>query len=97
MEAQRLGADETIRSTESVVNSIELIQNLTKQQHEFAENVESSINKIVNASKEISESLEKNTENSRKLECAIDGVDSCVMNNNNAVSKMLDCINVFNV
>ena len=97
MEAQRIGADETIKSTESVVSSIELIQQLTKQQHEFADNVESSINKIVTASQEISASLEKNTENSRKLECAIDGVDSCVMNNSNAVSKMLDCMNMFNV
>ncbi|MBR6215258.1 MAG: methyl-accepting chemotaxis protein [Spirochaetaceae bacterium] len=97
MEAQRIGANDTIKSTESVVASIELIQSLTKQQHEFAENVESSINKIVNASQEIAASLEKNTENSRKLECAIDGVDSCVTNNSMAVSKMLDCINVFNV
>lgn len=97
MENQRIGANETIQSTESVVASIESIQNLTKQQHEFADNVESSINKIVTASKEISASLEKNTENSRKLECAIDGVDSCVLNNSNAVSRMLDCINLFNV
>ena len=97
MEAQRVGANDTIKSTEAVVASIELIQSLTKQQHEFAENVESSINKIVNASQEIASSLEKNTENSRKLECAIDGVDSCVENNSMAVSKMLDCINVFNV
>ena len=97
MENQRIGADETIKSTESVVTSIELIQKLTKQQHEFADNVESSINKIVSASQEISASLKKNTENSRKLECAIDGVDSCAMNNSNAVSKMLDRINVFNV
>lgn len=97
MAEQRIGASETIKATESVVESIEFIQNLTKQQREYADNVENSINKIVTASKEISVSLEKNTENSHNLECAIDGVDSCVINNSSAVSKMLECIDVFNV
>lgn len=97
MEEQRIGASETMKSTESVVEAIHQIQELSRQQREYAENAAESINQVVTSFSDISLSLKENTANSDNLETAINKVADCVKSNSNAVLRMKEQIHVFKV
>lgn len=95
MTDQRIGADETIKSTTVVVDAIKQIQQLSSQQLLSTDNVKKSIEQIVDAAQDIGESIVENMRNSSNVESAIKRVDECVNKNTNAVKGMQNQINVF--
>lgn len=95
MTDQRIGADETIKSTTVVVDAIKQIQQLSSQQLLSTDNVKKSIEQIVDAAQDIGESIVENMRNSSNVESAIKRVDECVNKNTNAVKGMQKQINVF--
>ena len=95
MDEQRVGAKETLASTNSVVDAIGKIKQLSSQQREFTERMAKALSSLVDSSKAIDSALHENADNSAGLDSAVKNVGSCVVDTNEAIARMQKQMAVF--
>jgi len=87
-EEQRAGADDTLKATHDVVNSINSIRQLATSQSEHTSNVAESAKNIITSSEAISSALEQTTTAVTNLNGILEDVDCCASKNTDSVQKM---------
>ena len=97
MEEQRIGASETMTATAGVVDAITAIKELTENQSNFAKRVQEAMDAVVVSSKEVDRTINTTTESSQHLRDSIEQVEAMAGKNSEAVSEMMQSIEVFKV
>lgn len=86
MDKQRIEAHSTLSSTNSVVEAINIIQDLTRRQNASSETMQAIIKDIVESSQNVSNAITENTDNSSNMNIAITNVSHSSEDNKKAVS-----------
>ena len=97
MDKQRIEAHSTLSSTNSVVEAINIIQDLTRRQNASSETMQAIIKDIVESSQNVSNAITENTDNSSNMNIAITNVSHSSEDNKKAVSAMEEAISAFHV
>ncbi len=97
MEEQRQGAEDTLRTTNELVNAIQSIKTLAESESERAENVRTVMLDVVSSSKNALEMVNEGVEASNHLNDAIEQVNDSVNSNRSAVSSMQGTVKGFRV
>ena len=97
MEEQRIGATETLGSTNSLVDAINMIKELSSQQREYAEKMASAMGSLLESAKAIDIALRENASNSESIDAAAHEVGSCVQDTSEAIARMKKQIDVFSL
>jgi methyl-accepting chemotaxis protein len=95
MDEQRVGATETLESTNSIVEAINAIKTLSSQQREYTEKMAAAMKGLVDSAKAIDLALRENSDNSASLDGAVQNVGACVVGTNEAIARMKRQIEVF--
>lgn len=95
MDEQRIGATETLSSTNSVVDAIGMIRDLSSQQREYAEKMAAAMGSLLDSAKEIDLALRENSSNAESIDGAVRNVGSCVVDTSEAIGRMKKQIEVF--
>lgn len=97
MSEQSSGASETMTAANGVLDSIDMIKQLTESQTEFAKKVQEAMQKVVESSVEVAKKLDTTTQSTENLESAIKNVESMSVKNSVAVNVVTESIKVFKV
>jgi len=95
MEEQRVGAAETLGSTNSVVEAINTIKTLSSQQREFTEKMAAAMSSLLDSAQAIDLACGKIPDNSGSLDGAVQNVGACVVDTGEAIARMKRHIEVF--
>ena len=95
MDEQRIGATETLSATNSVVDAISVIRDLSSQQREYTEKMAKAMGSLLESAKEIDLALRENSSNSESIDGAVRNVGSCVVDTSEAIKRMKKQIEVF--
>jgi methyl-accepting chemotaxis protein len=95
MDEQRIGATETLASTNSVVDAISMIRDLSIQQREYTEKMAKAMGSLLDSAKAIDLALAENSSNSESIDGAMRNVGSCVVDTGEAIARMRKQIEVF--
>ena len=95
MDEQRIGATETLESTNSVVDAINMIKDLSSQQREYTEKMAKAMGSLLDSAKAIDLALRENSSNSESIDGAVRNVGSCVVDTSEAIARMKKQIEVF--
>ena len=94
-ELQKIGAADTLQSTQTVVEAINQIEEVAKQQRQHADAVYTVMLNVVNSSQEITNALEKTSESIECVSVNLTDVEDCSRINKVSVESMNDHINLF--
>lgn len=94
-ELQKIGAADTLQSTQTVVEAIKQIEEVAKQQRQHADSVYTVMLNVVNSSQEITNALEKTSESIESVSVNLTDVEDCSRINKVSVESMNDHINLF--
>lgn len=94
-ELQKIGAADTLQSTQTVVEAINQIEEVAKQQRQHADAVYTVMLNVVNSSQEITNALEKTSESIECVSINLTDVEDCSRINKVSVESMNDHINLF--
>ena len=94
-ELQKIGAADTLQSTQTVVEAINQIEEVAKQQRQHADAVYTVLLNVVNSSQEITNALEKTSESIECVSVNLTDVEDCSRINKVSVESMNDHINLF--
>ena len=94
-EEQRISAEETMKTTNDVVDAIQAINNLTENQSKHAENVRQAMKTVVDSSKQTEALISESTEVTSDLNKALNEVSSSAENNMEAIFKMKENLDSF--
>ena len=97
MEEQRTGAEETLKTTTTVVDSMEAIKQLAAEEAERAKSVQSVMKNVVESSNSSMELVSNCVGVSNQLETALGEVETSIKENEQAVANMSEKINVFKI
>jgi methyl-accepting chemotaxis protein len=97
MDEQRVGATETLASTNSVVDAIGMIKTLSSQQREYTEKMAMAMDSLLESAKAIGAALRENSSNSASIDSAVQNVGSCVADTSKAIARMEKQIDVFSL
>ena len=97
MEEQRSGAEDNMRVTNSVSESLVKANMLAKQQSEFADKVRSAMDKVVGITEEVSSVIKEGEQAAQNLTDSVTMVAETASDNKVAVEKMTKHISVFKV
>jgi methyl-accepting chemotaxis protein len=95
MDEQRIGATETLSSTNSLVDAIGAIRDLSSQQREYAERMAKAMGGLLESAKAIDLALRENSGNAESIDGAVRNVGDCVSETNDAIARMKKQIEVF--
>ena len=94
-ELQKIGAADTLQSTQTVVEAINQIEEVAKQQRQHADAVYTVMLNVVNSSQEMTNALEKTSESIECVSINLTDVEDCSRINKVSVESMNDHINLF--
>ena len=94
-ELQKIGAADTLQSTQTVVEAINQIEEVAKQQRQHADAVYTVMLNVVNSSQEITNALEKTSESIECVSINLTDVEDCSRINKVRLESMNDHINLF--
>lgn len=97
MEEQRTGADETMNSTQDVVNAIQAIKELAEKESSNAENVHDFMQNVVKSSRDSVSTVLDSSLNAATLKDSIIKVDELAANNNKSVTRMKELVNKYTI
>lgn len=97
MEEQKIGAEETMRATESIVSDTQVIKELVNGQNTITSNVESSMKTVSDSSAVMMEAIQESSESSLSVQEVISEINTMIVQNKEAVARMNAVLNQFNV
>ncbi|MBE6350211.1 MAG: hypothetical protein E7062_05625 [Spirochaetaceae bacterium] len=96
MEEQRLGAEETLHATSTIVNSVNAIRDLSSEQTSYTETVKKAVQDVVTGSGKVSETIKENHTNRLRLQDSIKQVEESIELNSQSVKNVQKNLNKFN-
>lgn len=97
MDEQKVGAEENMRATESIVADTQVIKNLCNNQNELTRNVEESMKAVVNSSEIMMDCIHESSESTASVQDVITNINEMIVKNKEAVARMTSVLNQFNV
>ena len=97
MEEQRTGAEETLKTTNIVVDSMEAIKTLTDEETEMSKSVQNVMKNVVESSNQSMEVVANCVTASGQLNDALQKVEDSIQGNKDAVATMKENIDVFDI
>lgn len=97
MEEQRIGAEETMKVTSSVCETLDRINNLTKQQSSYVENVKNAMETVVVSTQKVSDSISEGQKATEDINATVTEVEKMATENLSTVDSMKDQMSLFTV
>ena len=97
MEKQRSGAEETLKTTTHVVDSMHAIKQLADEETEKAKTLQDAMKNVVESSMKSTEGVTNCMYVSSELENALKQVEDSILDNRDAVAAMKEKIDVFSI
>lgn len=97
MEEQKIGAEENMKATESIVADTQIIQDLVNKQNEITSDVEQSMKSVVDSSTVMRGAIRESAESSASVKDVISDINNMIEQNKAAVEKMASVLNQFEV
>ncbi|MBQ0039121.1 MAG: hypothetical protein KBS64_01675, partial [Treponema sp.] len=97
MEEQKDGAEENLRTTESIVADTRDIKDLVSDQNHITQNVEESMKSVVESSGIMMNAIKESVKSSDSVKNVIGEINDMIIQNKNAVSKMNEMLGQFDV
>ncbi|MBQ0162249.1 MAG: hypothetical protein KBS84_03695 [Treponema sp.] len=97
MAEQSVGAEENMRVTNDVSAALEHASTLVQKQNEFAGHVRETMDSVVNITSEISECISEGLVATENMQSSINQVEQSVQTNKEAVTKMKEHVDSFEV
>lgn len=97
MEEQQIGAKETMDATAEMVEATQAIRELSMSQSQYAENIKSMMETVVNSSGKVGQAVFENHNASENLVDALKTVSETVNENSDAVASMKSAMEKFSV
>jgi len=97
MEEQRIGAEENMRATESIVADTQIIKNLVNNQNDLTRNVEESMKTVVDSSEIMMDAIHESAESTVSVQSVMTDINEMISKNKEAVARMTAVLNQFKV
>ncbi|MCQ2597336.1 MAG: methyl-accepting chemotaxis protein [Treponema sp.] len=97
MDEQKVGAEENMRATESIVEDTKTIKDLVNSQNELTKNVEASMKTVMDSSAVMLDAIHESSESSLSVQEVITEINYMISKNKEAVARMTAVLNQFNV
>jgi methyl-accepting chemotaxis protein len=97
MEEQEVGAKETMDATAEMVEATQAIHELVEKQSEYADNIKSMMETVVNSAEQVSGAVEENQNAGDNIVLSIRQVEETVNKNSNAVEIMQKSIQKYQI
>lgn len=97
MEEQRIGAEETMKVTVEVTDALEKANELVHEQNEYAANVRTAMDNVVNSAAEVSRVIKDGNAATDNINDAVQMIAQTSEQNNDVVRSMKEQINIYKV
>lgn len=97
MEEQRIGAEETMKVTTTVCETLEKINGLTKQQSNYVQNVKKAMETVIDSTQKVSESITEGKKAAQEINNTVSEVEKMAAENLSTVDSMKNQMSMFTV